>query len=121
MIPFQINNPTGDWRGKQCDLSGLGMVVFHLIYAKPSVAHSQYNFLWKPGDYLSGQQGFLEHTDGHHPRAFSSHFYFPSLFSKCHVQMSRETAGTQAVPCKPERLCVYLYVYTVRSLGQALH
>lgn len=41
LIPFQINNLTGDWRGKQCDLSGLGMVVFHLIYAKPSVAHSQ--------------------------------------------------------------------------------
>lgn len=40
LIPFQINNRTGDWRGKQCHLSGLGMVVFHLIYAKPSVPHS---------------------------------------------------------------------------------
>lgn len=33
------------------------------------------------------------------PKAFLQSLLLPISFSKCRVQMSRETAGTQAVPC----------------------
>ena len=52
------------------------------------------------------------------PKAFLQSLLLPISFSKCRVQMSRETAGTQAVPWKPERLCIYLHVYMVGWLGQ---